>query len=293
MKYRSKLLQVYSNFVKMVETHFSKCIKIFRFDNALKYTQYVFQAVLHSYGTVHQLTCLGISQQNGRAEQKLHHILDTICALLLSVKVLAAFWGEAALHVVHTINHIPSPIIQNQIPYECLFGSPSDYHHLRSFSSACFVLLQPHEHNKLEPQLRLCCFLGYGETQKGYRCYDLASHRLHISYNVVFWEHRSFVKNSLTSVPPYLPPLSQIFFQMRHIFLLQLLLILLQLLLILLQTSLSNHQISLIPFLVIPFLVHPLMNKLKTSYLTLSLGPLLLLRLKILHKTFHLVTQLG
>ena len=61
MKYRSKLLQVYSNFVKMVETHFSKCIKIFRFDNALKYTQYVFQAVLHSYGTVHQLTCLGIS----------------------------------------------------------------------------------------------------------------------------------------------------------------------------------------------------------------------------------------
>ena len=29
MKYRSKLLQVYSNFAKMVETLFSKCIKIF------------------------------------------------------------------------------------------------------------------------------------------------------------------------------------------------------------------------------------------------------------------------
>ena len=62
MQHRSELLQVYSNFAKMVETQFSKCIKIFRSDNALEYTQYVFQAVLHSYGTVHHLTCPGTSQ---------------------------------------------------------------------------------------------------------------------------------------------------------------------------------------------------------------------------------------
>ena len=62
MKHRSELLQVYSNFAKMVETQFSKCIKILRSDNALEYTQYAFQAVLHSYGTVHHLTCPGTSQ---------------------------------------------------------------------------------------------------------------------------------------------------------------------------------------------------------------------------------------
>ena len=61
MKHRSKLLQVYSNFAKMVETKFSKRIKIFRSDNAIEYTQYAFQAVLHSYGIVHHLTCLGTS----------------------------------------------------------------------------------------------------------------------------------------------------------------------------------------------------------------------------------------
>ena len=130
MKHCSELLQVYSNFAKIVETQFSKCIKIFRYDNALEYTQYAFQAVLHSYGT--------------------------------------------ALHV----------------------GSPPDYHHLHSFGSAYFVFLQPHEHNKLELRSRLYCFLGYGETQKGYRCYDPVSHRLYVSRNVVFWEHRSFVELS-------------------------------------------------------------------------------------------------
>ena len=170
----------------MVETQFSKRIKIFRFDNALEYIQYAFQVVLHLYDIVHQLTCLGTSQQNGRAERKLRHILDTVRVLLLFAKVLAPFWGEAALHAVHAINCIPSPVIQNQTPYKRLFGSPPDYHHLRFFSFACFVLLQPHEHNKLEPWSRLCCFPGYNKTQKEYRYYDPVSHRYRISHNVVF-----------------------------------------------------------------------------------------------------------
>ena len=53
MKHRSELLQVYCNFAKMVETQFSKCIKNFQSNNALEYTQYAFQAILHSYGTIH------------------------------------------------------------------------------------------------------------------------------------------------------------------------------------------------------------------------------------------------
>ena len=52
----------------MVKTQFSKRIKIFRPDNVLEYTQYAFQAVLHSYGIIHQLTCQDTSQQNGRAQ---------------------------------------------------------------------------------------------------------------------------------------------------------------------------------------------------------------------------------
>ena len=126
---------------KWLKLSFPNASKFFRSDNALEYTQYAFQAVLHSYGTVHQLTCPGTSQQNGRAEWKLRHILDTVRALLLSAKVPAPFWGEAALHAVHAINRIPSPVIHNQTPYERLFGSPLDYRHLRSFGSACFVLL--------------------------------------------------------------------------------------------------------------------------------------------------------
>ena len=186
IKSRSEILPIYSNFAKMVETQFSKRIKTFRSNHALKYTQYAFQALLHFYGTIHHLTCPSTSQQNGRAKRKLRHILDTVRALLLSAKVSGSFWGEVALNVVHVINRIPSAVIHNQTSYKRLFGSPPDYHHLRSFGSTCFVLFQPHEHNKLKSRSRLCCFLGYGETQKGYRCYDSVSHHLRVSRNVVF-----------------------------------------------------------------------------------------------------------
>ena len=91
MKSRFKILPIYSNFAKMVETQFSKCIKTFISDNALEYTQYAFQTLLHSYGTTRHLTCPGTSQQNGRVERKFRHILDTIHALLLYAKVLAPF----------------------------------------------------------------------------------------------------------------------------------------------------------------------------------------------------------
>ena len=91
MNYCFELLQIYSNFAKMVETQFSKRIKIFRSDNALKCTQYAFQVVLHSYDIIHQLTCPSTSQQNVRVKRKLRHILDTVRALLLSTKVPAHF----------------------------------------------------------------------------------------------------------------------------------------------------------------------------------------------------------
>ena len=91
MKHHSELLQVYFNFAKMVETQFSKHIKNFRSDNALEYTQYAFQAVLHSFGTVHQLTYPDTYQQNCRTERKLRHILNTVHALLLSTNVPTPF----------------------------------------------------------------------------------------------------------------------------------------------------------------------------------------------------------
>uniref|UniRef100_A0A3Q7HMW1 Reverse transcriptase Ty1/copia-type domain-containing protein n=1 Tax=Solanum lycopersicum TaxID=4081 RepID=A0A3Q7HMW1_SOLLC len=61
------------------------------------------------------------------------------------------FLGEASLIALYTINRFPSSVLGNMYPYERLYKVAPNYTLLKVFGSACFVLLQPHEHTKLEP----------------------------------------------------------------------------------------------------------------------------------------------
>ena len=83
-------------------------------------------------------------------------------------------------------------VIQDQIPYKRLFGTPLNYSLHKIFYCVCFVLFQPHECTKLQPRSQLYCFLGYGFEKKGYRCYGPVAKRLRVSRYVVFWEHKMF-----------------------------------------------------------------------------------------------------
>ena len=171
----------------MIKNQFSKTIKVFRSDNAQEYKSHDFLSYLQQNGTIAQYSCPGTSQQNGRAERKHRQILNSVRTMLLFAKIPEQFWGEAALTAVHTINRTPSSVIDHHTPYQRLHGTPSSYDHLRGFGSACFVLLQSHEHHKLQPCSRLCCFLGYGDGQKGFQCYNPISKRLRVSRHVLFW----------------------------------------------------------------------------------------------------------
>ena len=148
-----------------------------------------------------------------QAERKLRHILDVVCATTIVTSTPSQFWGKAALTFVYTINWCPSPIVQNQTPYDMLFGSSPSYNLLRVFGCVCFVLLHDHERNKLQSRSCLCCFLGYGISQKGYRCYDPISKRLRVSRHVVCWEHKMFYQLPYVPVSliPSIDPLPDLF----------------------------------------------------------------------------------
>ena len=184
-KNHSELYQIYRDFTNMIETQFSKPIKVFKSDNAQEYKAYEFTSILHQFGIVPHSSCAGTSQQNGRVELKLRHILDVVRATTIAASTPSQFWGEAALTTVYTINQCP-PILQNQTPYYLLFGSSPFYDLLRVFGCVCFSLLHDHERNKLQSRSRLCCFLGYGIGKKGYRCYDPIRKCLRVSRHVVF-----------------------------------------------------------------------------------------------------------
>ena len=110
-KNRSEISQIYRDFTKMIETQFSKPIKVFKYDNAQEYKAHEFISILHQFGTVPHSSCASTSQKNGRAERKLCHILNVVCATTIAAYTPTQFWGKAALTAVYTINRCPSPIV--------------------------------------------------------------------------------------------------------------------------------------------------------------------------------------
>lgn len=71
----------------MVETQYSSIIKVLRSDNGGEYINFELSEFLHGQGILHETTCPHTPQQNGVAERKNRHILETARALLLGASV--------------------------------------------------------------------------------------------------------------------------------------------------------------------------------------------------------------
>ncbi|CAL2231092.1 unnamed protein product [Prunus armeniaca] len=168
-----------------------------------EYTSRAFTDLLASDGTTHQFSCTATPKQNGVTERKHRHIVETARSMLLSADVPKFFWGEAVLTANHVINRIPTSLTSGISPFERLYGNSPDYFSLKVFGCTCFVLRPPVEQTKLSARSAMCVFLGYGEGQKGYRCYDPSAQKLNLSRHVVFLEHIPFF-----SIPTSSPTLS-------------------------------------------------------------------------------------
>jgi transposase InsO family protein len=101
--------QIYQNFHAMVQTQFSASIKILRSDLGGEYSLSEFAKFLDTHGTIHQSSCTNTPAQNGKAERKHRHLLNTARSLLLSSSVPSIFWGEAVLTAAYLLNRMPTP----------------------------------------------------------------------------------------------------------------------------------------------------------------------------------------
>ena len=121
MKDRSEILTIFQHFYNEIQTQFDHSIRILRSDNAKEYFSASFNQFMTSHGIIHQSSCPHTPQQNGIAERKHRHIIETAHTLLLHANAPLKFWGDAVLTAGFLINRMPSSVLNNKIPYSLLF----------------------------------------------------------------------------------------------------------------------------------------------------------------------------
>jgi hypothetical protein len=161
---RAQVLTAYQTFPMMVCTQYDSSIRVFRADSGGEYLsrslrhsggEYLSRSLHHflsEQGTLPQYLCTGAHTQNGVAECKHCHLLETAQALLLASSVTSQFWAKAISTAIYLMNIQPSTALHGVTPLEHLTGRSPQYSHLCSFGCITFVLLQPCERTKLSTQ---------------------------------------------------------------------------------------------------------------------------------------------
>lgn len=193
--------QVSSTFLKfkaLVETQFNLSIKNLQSDNGGEFK--ALAPHLSKHGIHHQFSCPYTSEQNGRAERKIRHIVETDLSLLNTASLPFKFWTYAFQIVVHLINCMATPTLQHMSPFQILFHKLPDYRFFKTFSCLCYPYLRPYSSNKLLHRSAPCIFLGCNLSYKGYLCLHHSTNRIYITRHVIF-DESNFPFHSSTSLP--------------------------------------------------------------------------------------------
>ncbi|PKU80641.1 Retrovirus-related Pol polyprotein from transposon TNT 1-94 [Dendrobium catenatum] len=149
----------------------------------------MFQNYFQTHGIQQQFSCPYTPQQNGLAERKHRHIIETARTLILDANLPYNLWVYAVLTAVYLINRLPSSNLKNKSPHEMLFHCAPNYKMLKVFGCQCYPLLPSHKTHKLAPKALKSVFIGYATASKGYMCLDMDTGTVIISVNVQFHEH--------------------------------------------------------------------------------------------------------
>ena len=176
MKTRAELFSIFQKFYAEILTQFNISIRVLRSDNAREYFSAPFISFMSQHGILHQSSCARTPQQNGVAERKNRHLIETT-RTLLHYHVPFRFWGDAVLTACYLINRMPSSVLHAQIPHSLLSpGQPLYFLPPRVFGCTCFVHILTLGQDKLSAKATKCIFLGYSRLQKSYRCYSPQTH---------------------------------------------------------------------------------------------------------------------
>jgi hypothetical protein len=90
------------------------------------------------------------------------------------------FWAKAIATIVYIMNQTPTTIIHAMTPKVKFTSKKLDVSHLIMFGYIAYMHVPDGKRSKLNPKAVKCIFIGYSLKQKGYKCFNLSTHKLQV-----------------------------------------------------------------------------------------------------------------
>ncbi|GLU12192.1 hypothetical protein SLE2022_288920 [Rubroshorea leprosula] len=98
-----------------------------------------------------QISCPSTPEQNGVAERKHRHIVETGLTMLIN-NLPPRYWVDTFSTVVFLSNRMPLSALNNGSPYYMLYDKTTDYPMIKVFGCRCFRYLRDYAAHKLQPR---------------------------------------------------------------------------------------------------------------------------------------------
>ena len=199
MKSKTEVTKQIKVLCNMIKCQFKEKVQGIRSDNARDFLNKELREFFDMEGIRHETSCPYTPQQNGLAERKIGDIVDKGRTLLIQSGAPANLWGFAVMTAAHLINRLPSQTLKLKSPLELLekeypevklkTGLP-----VKIFGCIGYTYSHDHKKDKWSTKGLKCVFVGYSETQKGYKLYHPITRKYIVSKDVVFDEKQFFYK---------------------------------------------------------------------------------------------------
>ena len=161
------MFRLFSQFHALIQNKFSSNIVHFQCDGGGEYLSSEFTEYLLNHGITRQISCPHTPQQNGIAERKHRHIVETALSMLHDTDLPMTLWTEAFHTAVYVINRLPLALLAGKSPFFLLNHEHPKYDELRVFGCICYVHVDSSLRNKLQARAIMCQFVGYADHYRG------------------------------------------------------------------------------------------------------------------------------
>lgn len=206
LKHKSDVYNTFLHFEQMVTRQFNTTIRAFHSDWGGEYQK--LNKYFTSTGIIHRIACPYTHEQNGIAERKIRHLVDTTLTLLAHANLPKRFWNFALEQSAMLINVLPSHVIHQKSPYQMLYLQHPKYSIFKPFGCAIFPLLRPYNKNKFSFRSVQCVNLGLSPNHCAFRCLDVKTNRVYLARHVKLHE-TIFPYADLSSLVPVSRPIQE------------------------------------------------------------------------------------